>query len=403
VYIPAVLLTLLVPTISHILTSVATRLTGFENYETQDSYHVALTQKIFVLDFITAYLPIFLTAFVYVPFGSVIVPYLDVFNLTVRPFLSENNQAKAKAPPSAFRINPSRLRKQVIYFTVTAQIVNFALEFIVPYVKRKLSRKYREFAQERAKSGVHKDTKASTLFEDDPSEEKFLNRVRNEAELNEYDVTTDLREMCLQFGYLSLFSPVWPLVPVSFLINNWVELRSDFAKICVECRRPVPERTDTIGPWLDALGFLTWLGSITSAALVHMFRNDGLGSDSSLGQIKSRALLLTIFFSEHLYLLARLAVQFAMSQVETPATRHERAERYMLRKTYLDVTVEGDLSGESEESEEKDTPTSSLGGAGDMRADSFWTRQGGYDGSLQLGTTIIQEQARPEPTEKKAQ
>ena len=40
------------------------------------------------------------------------------------------------------------------------------------------------------------------------------------------------------------------------LINNWLELRSDAFKIAVHTRRPIPARTDTIGPWLDALAFL---------------------------------------------------------------------------------------------------------------------------------------------------
>jgi len=55
------------------------------------------------------------------------------------------------------------------------------------------------------------------------------------------------------------------------LINNLLELRSDAFKMTVHHRRPVPVRTDTIGPWLDALTFLTWLGALTNAALVYLF------------------------------------------------------------------------------------------------------------------------------------
>src|SRR3984885_5666636 len=55
------------------------------------------------------------------------------------------------------------------------------------------------------------------------------------------------------------------------LLNNFLELRSDAFKITVHHRRPVPQRTDTIGPWLDALTFLTWLGALTNAALVYLF------------------------------------------------------------------------------------------------------------------------------------
>ena len=48
-----------------------------------------------------------------------------------------------------------------------------------------------------------------------------------------------------------MFSPVWSLASVSFIINNWVELRSDAVKICVEMKRPVPHRADSIGHWLE--------------------------------------------------------------------------------------------------------------------------------------------------------
>jgi hypothetical protein len=90
------------------------------------------------------------------------------------------------------------LKKQVIYFTVTAQIVNFALEVIMPYVKRSAFRKVKEVkADIAAKKG---GSAASPTADDHPEESAFLVRVRNEAELDIYDVTTDFREMVVQFG-----------------------------------------------------------------------------------------------------------------------------------------------------------------------------------------------------------
>lgn len=55
------------------------------------------------------------------------------------------------------------------------------------------------------------------------------------------------------------------------LVNNIFELRSDAFKITVHHRRPIPVRTDTIGPWLEALTFLTWMSALTNSALVYMF------------------------------------------------------------------------------------------------------------------------------------
>jgi anoctamin-10 len=155
-----------------------------------------MVQKIFVLNFITSYLPIFLTAFVYVPFAQIIVPHLDIFQLAVKPFAE--NEKQMTTPKVAFQINPDRLKKQIIYFTVTAQIVNFALEIVVPYVKHKVFRKVKEVKAGRAaKRG---GSSVSPTADDHPEETAFLVRVRNEAELDNYDVTTDFREMVIQFG-----------------------------------------------------------------------------------------------------------------------------------------------------------------------------------------------------------
>ncbi|KAK2769622.1 hypothetical protein FQN53_005982 [Emmonsiellopsis sp. PD_33] len=422
-FIPTIILSLCVPTISTILTNTAIRLTDYENYETQDSYDFALTNKIFVLNFITSYLPVLLTAFVYAPFGTVIVPYLDVFHLTVKPFVSEKS---ATTKTTAFQINPARLRKQVIYFTVTAQIVNFAMETIVPYAKRKFFLKYQEYTEEQAKKNGSPTTKTKPVFEDAPGEADFLTRIRHEAQLSEYDVSTDFREMVVQFGYLSLFSVVWPLVPVSFLINNWIELRSDFVKICIECRRPVPFRCDTIGSWVQSIEFLSWFGSITTAALVYMFSNDGVGPDGNPSTIRGWVLLVVIFFSEHLYLLVRLGVQVAISKIETPATRHERAQRYLIRKQYFDTTLALEKSGADSPTEavqsqlsqdeqyvakeEESITRASL--EEDARrfsqhdsspSDLFWARQRGWRESSFVGEEIIDAELSTKAAEKKAQ
>ncbi|KAL8800347.1 MAG: hypothetical protein Q9182_005241 [Xanthomendoza sp. 2 TL-2023] len=403
VFLPTGLLTTLVPTLTTMLTTVATRLNDYENWETSENYESALTQKIFVLNFITSYLPIFLTAFVYVPFGSLVVPYLDIFSLTAKPFAQ--NEKELQGPPTGFVINPSRLRNQVIYFTVTAQIVNFGLETILPYVKRRGFSKYREMKSEKAaqKGG----SGPGVTIDDVPEEAEFLKRVRKEAELDVYDVATDLREMVIQFGYLSLFSVVWPLTPVSFIINNWIELRSDAVKICVEMQRPTPQRADSIGPWLDSLEFLAWLGSITTAALAYLFSNDGLGPDGTPATIKGWALLLTIFFSEHIYLLVRWGVRLVVSKIDSPGMEKERAERFMVRKRYLQDTLGEDILDVppsfaeekiTRESLEEDARQSSLRTTGPR--DHFWSRQRTWAESAKVGRNLIEKMA---PKESKKQ
>lgn len=176
-----------------------------------------MIRKIFILNFIISYLPIFLTAFVYVPFAQVLIPYINVFYFFLRSFTKPEKQMAH--PNLDFHINQDRLTKQVIYFTVTAQIVNFGLEVIYPYVRRVASSKFKQVKANKAAKNSNRD--ATSL--DNPMESAFLARVRYEADLATYDITTDFREMVVQFGRIiraviySIRSSNRPRIFISFL------------------------------------------------------------------------------------------------------------------------------------------------------------------------------------------
>jgi anoctamin-10 len=187
------------PIVSGVLHQIAIRLTDFENYETDGEYKSALTQKLFVMDLVTSYLGIILTAFVYIPFACILVPYLDVFSLTVKPFVKHHDQQHLEA--DRFKIDRNRLKSQVISFTLTAQIVNFCLELVVPYVMRSGARKAKQL---HTIFSLHHGGACPDVAEiDDETEEPFLERVRKEAKLAKYDVFVDIREMVIQvWGYI---------------------------------------------------------------------------------------------------------------------------------------------------------------------------------------------------------
>lgn len=201
---------------------------------------------------------------------------------------------------------------------------------------------------------------------------------------------------------------VWPLTPVSFIVNNWIELRSDAAKICFEKRRPIPWRADTIGPWLDSLGFLTWLGSLTTAALVYLFTGKGMGTDGTPSRTTLAGLLLSMFFSEHIYLLVRHAVRTALSKIDTPGRQKERGERYLVKKRYLEeslgkqnvasLVTDGFQSEKIDRNSlEEEARQSSL--TDSKVEDQFWKRQRNWTETVKVGEGIIQTSA-PKGTKK---
>ena len=186
--------------------------------------------------------------------------------------------------------------------------------------------------------------------------------------------------MVLQFGYLALFSSVWPLVPIGFFINNWFELRADIIKICLEHQRPNPVRGDGIGPWVGSLEALTWLGSVTSAAIVHLY-----GDHYAWSVGKWWSLPLTIFVSEHIFLGFRAGVRWVLQTIGSKHIRDENAQRYAERKKYLDemeasTARKGHLDVVERERRKSVRMTA---------ADVFWTRQVEEGASLRSGVGLI--------------
>lgn len=148
-------------------------------------------------------------------------------------------------------------------------------------------------------------------------------------------------------GYLSLFSVAWPLAASCFLVNNWVELRSDALKIAISSRRPIPWRADSIGPWLTTIGFLSWLGSVTSSAIVFLCRGSRDGDRGTTSAITAWGVLLTVLLAEHFYFAVQVAVRLVMSKLDSPGVQRERKERFLMKKRLLNENLGQDVAEEA--------------------------------------------------------
>lgn len=71
-----------------------------------------------------------------------------------------------------------------------------------------------------------------------------------------------------QFGYIALFSSVYPWIAIAALANNLMELRSDAFKYCHVYNRPFPKPVKGIGPWLIAFELLGFIAVITNISLI---------------------------------------------------------------------------------------------------------------------------------------
>ena len=145
-------------------------------------------------------------------------------------------------------------------------------------------------------------------------------------------------------------------------LNNILEIRSDAFKMTVHTRRPLPSRTDTIGPWLDALTFLTWLGALTNSALVYLFSpqilTDGMTAGipkgatdpsspppafAATGQLLMKAVLVSLIAS-HGFLIVRSIIRHLIEKIfykgSAEVEVREREEREVKEKFLAGTTVD---------------------------------------------------------------
>lgn len=97
---------------------------------------------------------------------------------------------------------------------------------------------------------------------------------------------------------------------------------------------------------MSTLGFLSWLGSITSAAIVFLCTGSGKGARGTTTHITGWGVLLSMFMAENFYLAVQYAVRYVMNKVESPGLQKERRERYMTKKAMLEESVGQDLGEE---------------------------------------------------------
>ena len=247
------------PRILSVYHSYAVSFTNWENHGHQSTHEASLTVKTFSLSAIVAYLGIALSAFVYVPFGEEVMVLVQYYlfhgDVTAKSFLASmfsvlpanitaslNSTSATKAASSrAFwesdtisartKLNPKRLQEQMFAFMVTNQAVNTFLEIGLPFVLRAVTslRSGKGLSLAAPVAGTSSGNgnagkKKRVAFEDQPDgaeveleddEREFMNTVNREVALPAHDLFAEYSEMVTQFGYIALWSTIWPLAPGS--------------------------------------------------------------------------------------------------------------------------------------------------------------------------------------------
>ncbi|KLT41542.1 DUF590-domain-containing protein [Cutaneotrichosporon oleaginosum] len=271
-FVPMVLFSGVVPQVMAAFSQISAKLVHWEDHRTWTSATRSLTAKTFAMNAIVAYLGLYLSSYVYLPFGPYIMAHIQ--KLLFRYQGPADAQFAAAEKPGAIRakVNSGRLRAQVFAYTVTNQVINTFLEIGLPFILRHVNdvRSGKAGVLDIFKGGKKENEKAADRGQD--VEKRFLDKVEAELALPEYNIFVDYAEMVTQFGYVVIWSIVWPIAPLFALVNNYFELRSDALKISKHVRRPLGDRVETIGTWIDALSIIAWMGAWTSTTLIELFR-----------------------------------------------------------------------------------------------------------------------------------
>uniref|UniRef100_H3CQS8 Anoctamin n=1 Tax=Tetraodon nigroviridis TaxID=99883 RepID=H3CQS8_TETNG len=244
-YMPSVLHIVYTNMLATAYKTVAQSLTEYENHREESSFQNHLTAKVLVFTFFNYFAVLFHIAF--------------------------------------FKQDVPLLRKRLASLLIITQLVNQATEVVIPFIVDRLL------------SAPHR-----TESKDDPEEDKF----RNQSTLPAYPgLFAEYIELLVQFGYLSLFSCVYPLTAMLLLINNVTEIRSDAYKICKLFRKPFAPPAANMGVWQIAFEVLSFVSVVSNCWLLLLSpRLQG-------GGMSSTNIVLMAVLVEHLLILVKLLLR----------------------------------------------------------------------------------------------
>ncbi|KAG4304819.1 hypothetical protein PORY_001872 [Pneumocystis oryctolagi] len=319
VFVPTILFAVFVP-ISSILYN---KMSIYINYSGNDRKDTdcesVFIHKVFMGNFIICYTILFMISCFYVPFGYRIIPKINIRNIQSIFVNSESMKIKS------FVTNPNKLRQQFIYYMITGQVISFFKQWILPFALKFFLSMLRRVYNTRILKFDYKNTNKFHEKAD------FLSKVLYEMELPEFSLLDNYLELVIQFGYISLFSIIWPLGSVCAFINNMIKIISDYVKLLTITRRSIPSRSDNIGLWSSKLVLLTWLGSLVTSILIYFHKH--FSGDKFLVEV-----FVLVIFADYLYRIA-----FSICKKITKFAQHEELyilkEEYTLRKAYLQKLV----------------------------------------------------------------
>lgn len=158
--------------------------------------------------------------------------------------------------PSCMRAFFIQLVTLVLMRQVWRQVLVFARYAILPRASAALRRRR---------------TAEAAAVADGADTDEVTRHCAQQLELPEHGGTAEeYAEMIIQFGYVSLFSSVFPFAACLCLATNVLEMQTDARKLLRLCRRPRYLGAEDIGVFMPILSFLSYASVVTNALLAYL-------------------------------------------------------------------------------------------------------------------------------------
>ncbi|VDK32493.1 unnamed protein product [Taenia asiatica] len=245
---------------------IAVILTDMENHRTQSEYDDSLTLKLYLLQFVNFYSSIFYLAFIQ---GTTAGLPGDK-SIPIRSSGCDNGNCLFQ------------LFIQLAIIMVGKQLLNFVMENTLPPIKRCLAVYFAHRRSSRDRAALVEKTSTGQYgsIESGAPEKTPLTSANGRPILYNCRINFTLLdggsrplfeeylEMLIQYGFITMFVPAFPIAPLFALLNNMFELRTDAKKFLRLLRRPVVKRESGIGIWFGILTAISALAIRTNACLI---------------------------------------------------------------------------------------------------------------------------------------
>ncbi|XP_054284644.1 anoctamin-10 isoform X2 [Macrosteles quadrilineatus] len=277
----------------------ATNLTEWENHRTQSQFERHRVTKLVLFEFVNNFMSLFYIAFIYQD--------MDM------------------------------LRSQLATLLIISQTINNFQEAILPLILQHYNSKVRLVKRNSSKKFLITTShlEVEELHNDDP---RILQALR-ECYLDPYeDPYDDYLELFVQFGYVFLFSSVYPMAAFWAVTNNLLEIRSDAFKLCCSLQRPMARRVKDTGAWQRAFQALCTLSVMTNCGFLYLSP-----AMKSVAPEASPSEWVLIFVAlEHVLLATRQILHLAIPDkpewVRLALARHQYQSKLALKKQKKEKT-----------------------------------------------------------------